>query len=256
VPPSVESRIVEFVSSGVEGIEAVLNLRLVCKTTKAWVDYLPIRQAHRVFSKTFVTTRNYQVTEEYVSKLKEFPPPNGVTNLHLEFHPRNDPKNEDTSLEKFFEFWSPRVERLSLEIFAFDRNDNQHNEIAKLINSFLDKSTTNLRELNFNLKSLADLYALQEFLLQRKSTDKIHINLMFRGRSLNDNRFMPIAESLRAILISIYENKSLYNVDMKEEYFLYNIEEVAGAEPSIYDNFVKSVRHLEIKEVSESLTRL
>jgi len=106
VPPGVENLIVQFVSSGDDGIEAVLNLRQVCKTTKAWVDNLPHEQARRVFSKAFVSARIDQVTEDYVTSLCKFPPPVGLTTLHLQviFRP-NHIQNDNIHLEKFFEFW-------------------------------------------------------------------------------------------------------------------------------------------------------
>jgi len=255
VPPSVESRIVEFVSSGDDGIESVLSLRQVCKTTKSWIDNLPSRIARRVFSKAFASIKNTQVTEQCVTSLREFSPPPGLTTLHLQIFFGSDVDNNTTHFQNYLDFWANRLEVISLKMFTFDLIDNKHREIASVINTFLANSA-NLREVIFHIRSLVDLYLLKEFLLGRQSTrdnnGQIHIHLIF-GRpwySIGDG-LIELSETLRSILVCIFENKSIFKVDIMNDDFLVKIKNVAGSATSVYDNFLKTVTRLECNKVSE-----
>jgi len=158
VPVGVESRIVDFLSSGNKGIEAVLALRQVCITTKSWVGNLLITQAHRAFSMAFVSTSIDQVDENYVTNLNKFPPPMGVSTLRIKVHYEPDVDKHYTHLQKFADFWCPRLEHLTLEVFEFDLDNERHRNVASIFNNCLEKSA-NLRQLHF-LSDRFWLYAL------------------------------------------------------------------------------------------------
>jgi len=256
VPAGVESKIVEFVSSGDEGIEAVLALRQVCKTTKSWIDNLPSRIAARVFSKAFVSVRNDQVTEDYVAKLNQFTPLNGLTTLHLTLYFVPDTDQDSNQFKKFLDFWCGRLEKISLKMFTLDKITDQHIQIANILNTCLEKAA-NLRELHVHIRSLVDLYLLKEFILNRKKSSGgggIHIHLKFGEpwSSSGGNWGLEFTEILRAILESIVENRSMYRIDIRDDGFPHIIRRVAAGSAThtpLYSNFLKTIKHLECKGI-------
>jgi len=252
VPIGVESRIVEFVSSGDEGLASVLTLRQVCKTTKSWVDNLPSRIASRVFSMSYVSLSSNQVTEDYVTKLTKFPPPVGLTTLHLKVYFGSDLEKFQTVFQQIVDFWCGRLESLSLKIIDFDPDSAEHNKVASTVSSFLERST-NLRKAQFFIRSLVDLCALNDFFLKRKSAEDIRIHLIFGERYHSRNLLLQFPETLCAILVSIFENQSIYKVDIIEDGLLYEIERAAGTAASVYINFLKIIKHLESNHITSNL---
>jgi len=76
-----KSRLLYFISDDGDGLEDLLNLRLVSKTTKAWIDSLPSKLGQSLFANSFVYVDliNGGVLERFLTAS----PPRHVTSMQL-----------------------------------------------------------------------------------------------------------------------------------------------------------------------------
>jgi len=110
--------LVNFCAAGKRGYQTLLNLRLVCKTTKAWVESLPPAISRRIFQDVIL---HVEVTRQNLSHYLESPF-SSIRIPNLFFESREDSFDMDLAgSEKdaelfvgFHSFWRPRLESLEL----------------------------------------------------------------------------------------------------------------------------------------------
>jgi len=162
----VEHLVLLYLGASEEGVQGLLNLRLVCQTTKDWVDSLSPRLGQRVFSRCVARVNLVKMAEgDRWQSFLDAPPPSAVTSLSLngvEEFPTL--LNTSSSLEmwnRFTDYWSSELKSLELDRFPIDRNC----PIRKLLGSkelehfrcqdlHVHKSFTVSVEFLLNLKSL------------------------------------------------------------------------------------------------------
>jgi len=110
--------LVNFCAEGKRGYQTLLNLRLVCKTTKAWVENLPPAISRRVFQDVIL---HVEVTRQNLSHYLESPF-SSIRIPNLFFELREDSFDMDLAgnvkdaelFVGFHSFWRPRLESLEL----------------------------------------------------------------------------------------------------------------------------------------------
>jgi len=148
----VSNHLISFIASGETGPMAILNLRKTCQATKRWVDELsPPSTSKRIFSQIIAHVdldpytkdnecsggeastsetgmiydpeqEEYSIvyygakTTEALKRFQEFPPPPGVTSLHLNYPQRlRDGKDPKDLVEYFLQYWSPKLDYLHVD---------------------------------------------------------------------------------------------------------------------------------------------
>jgi len=164
----VKHRVLLFLgdSEGGGGVQGLLNLRLVCRTTKGWVDDLSPRLGIRVFSRCVV--RFDLVKTGVVGRLISFldaPPPSVVTPLSLDgvekLHMLVKTNSSLQMWSRFTDYWAAKLQSLEVNRFPIKRNlllnkllDSKEMEHFRCEGLHVHKSFTVSVEFMFNLKSL------------------------------------------------------------------------------------------------------
>jgi len=92
------------------GLESLLNLRLLCSTTKRWIDNLPYRIAQEIFNKAYV---KFVITTKNLKRFLKTPPPPQITSLAVENAGWVQLSPEESEMwEAFVEFWKPKITSL------------------------------------------------------------------------------------------------------------------------------------------------
>jgi len=217
----VEHRVLLCLCASEGGLQGILNLRLVCQTTKGWVDNSFPRFGQRVLSRCQVRIDLSKVgVADLLKSFLESPPPLGVTSLYLwgvdkmDLQPHTSSNLEVWS--HFTDYWATKLKSLEVDKFSIER----YHVISKLLGSkeiqnfrcehlLVDKSFTvsEFTEFMFNLKSIrVDQLDIDEEkqewfcntllankslrvidILIRKSSDLDIINCILRAMKDKDN---------------------------------------------------------------------
>jgi len=110
------------------GVQGLLSLRLVCRTTKGWVDNLSPRFGQRVFSRVVVRVDLVELAPgELWKSFCDSPPPSPVTSLCLDGVDGKLNKLPKSNLSvpifwhEFMDYWSPKLK--SLKVLRFPVED-------------------------------------------------------------------------------------------------------------------------------------
>jgi len=116
---TIKNLILEYVSTGKEGPQAILDLRKVCSTTKNVVDSLESSVSRRVHSNLHITIRlryygsqPIRTFEEAAERFYIYPPPPGVVSLELDLWKISFNEEVRTKYPTLFYFWKTRMEML------------------------------------------------------------------------------------------------------------------------------------------------
>jgi len=109
------------------GVQGLLSLRLVCRTTKGWVDNLSPRFGQRVFSRVVVRVDLSKMgVVDYLKSFLESPPPSPITSLYLCGVNKMDLiLHTSSSLEmwkRFTNYWATKLKSIELDKFSFERH--------------------------------------------------------------------------------------------------------------------------------------
>jgi len=168
--------------SGVGGLKDLLNLRLVCQTTKSWIDNLPMAQTSRIFSKSHVEIQAPMHKKHFhLSDFLQSPPPFGVSTLTLTgniFSPEQTFLLGNREVWKhFYEYWINKVEHLIV-------SDRGHlflaeDFITELFYTELLLKCKNLKSLTISLHNKTDYFWFQKFLKFNQKIPDLQISLSF-----------------------------------------------------------------------------
>jgi len=178
-------------SEGGGGVQGLLNLRLVCRTTKGWVDDLSPHLGQRVFSRCHVRVDLVKMGEgKRWKSFFDFPPHSAVTSLCLigveKLHMLLNTNSSLKMWSRFTDYWSSKLKSLEVNRFPIERNclirkllGSKEMEHFRVEDFHVQKSFIYSAELMFNLKFLR---------IDRLEMDEVEwkwfFNKLFESKSL------------------------------------------------------------------------
>jgi len=245
----VETVLLPFVSSGKDGLRAILNLRLVCKTTKSWVDCLPSSQARRVFSKACIKFNfsYYRTFHRFIN----YEPPFGITSLCLIFEEISEGEGKffanDKMLEPRLEAWSSRLEYLDIQIL-----DSKIN--LKALCPLLKNAGKLLKEIHFTVLSMQDFVNLRWFTPQITPAAKLTINLADGNPDDSEAVIFYSSNSRKGILytkkvlVSLLSQKSQLRLHVKQLSIIYSLKIMLVNESPSCEDFFSLINTFECED--------
>jgi len=168
-----------MLSSREGGLYDILNLRLVCKTTKSWVDNLPLSQARRVFKNAQIKIESSTPPCNALQRFVQSPPGCKIASLFLtlsiSFENREFTSEEKTNWEQFYHYWSQRLESLTLKSKC--PYSRKNDVIKERMYSIVLKNHTQINFLDVSMCKVRDLKLLQKVLDLKKTDTKCRIRV-------------------------------------------------------------------------------
>jgi len=179
------------------GVQGLLSLRLVCRTTKDWVENLSPRFGQRVFSRVVVRVDLSKMgVVDYLKSFLESPPPSAVTSLYLCGDVKTDLPPRTSSCLKmwnhFTDYWATKLKSIEMDKFSIERS----HVIRKLLGS---KAIQNFRCEHLIVDKSFTVSELTEFL--------------FSLKSLRIDRLDIVEEKREWFFNTLFANKSLRVID-------------------------------------------
>jgi len=105
-----------FLGTGKGGLKANLTLRIVCKTTKEWIENLSLQQQKRVFSTGKIVV---ELEKQNIKSFVTYPPPFPITTLSLTrlgyLQNHTFTLEEEQTWSRFLDFWTCKLESLEID---------------------------------------------------------------------------------------------------------------------------------------------
>jgi len=250
LPSGIENRLLLFVASGVGGVRTLLNLRLVCKTTKSWIDNTTVPVGERIFSKAhlhFESNRNHLCPS---IDFWECQPPFAkyCTSLSLDIKilynfksAKSSPDGKITlrKYEKFCQVWIEQI-----KCFAITRPTGctvipEDSVREHLYSRLLNKATTKLESISVPVSDEFDMLLLSQFIELNKNNACLRIYLTFTMESLlyeEDSEWIEIRNKFFYFLIHSGLNVS---VTIEKELIFETLKEILS--PLDYNMFCSRV---------------
>jgi len=165
-----------FLASGNTVLQDVLNFRKMCKRSKWIVDNTTIS--------TVNSFDNFKIHLSYdISDLRDFlicPPAIIIPSLHLKLQgPSLTEEEVPSSLwERFFTYWSHRLQRLEITTHDFDTSEISSKQTCEFLHKLTQKSEK-LRKIIYKVTERTDIINLQDIINCKKDDEMIQMDLYF-----------------------------------------------------------------------------
>jgi len=242
----------------------LLSLRLVCKTTKSWIDDLPKAQASRLFFKAQVVlgyfhTSAYDIFDEFL----KYPPTFGIASLSLrkyvlEIKKGIDfPKTEE-NFKLFCSFWVHRLEHFEMNLkypnYRFDTQD-----MLQLLYSELLEKSQNLKSLKIPVFNETHRKCLNSFLQLKKNNNNLRLEVVFNSRThYNDPNINFESEtdrqSLESTAMLILDSKAEIQLEVKDSSILPKMKTILTEKDFL--KFLRLIVELDSLHLTVELLRL
>jgi len=183
-------RLLNFLSTGENGLADLLNFRLVCSTTKGWIDSLPSKSGQQIFSHIKVRV-NLQVPEILEKFLKTLPPI-PITSLSLDL-PTNPEKFKPIRIIKAPRKSASRLKYLEIDSLVLPLDD----KISHLV------SSTTLKSFRCKHFDTYESAVLPDFLFE---LEELYLERYFLGPGIREQLYEGCAASRDLQVLELFIN--------------------------------------------------